>query len=75
MTITPVSEDILMKGYDPEVTRRLIHYTIPYRWKLLLSFLLMVITSAIAVMGPYIVKIAIDSGIRAGSLTVLHQAV
>jgi len=75
MTIPPASEDILMKGYDPEVTRRLLHYTVPYRWKLFLSLLLMVITSAISVMGPYIVKIAIDSGIRAGSLTVLHQAI
>jgi ATP-binding cassette subfamily B protein/subfamily B ATP-binding cassette protein MsbA len=64
-----------MKGYDPTVVRRLIQFAAPYRWQLFFSLLLMVISSGIAVLGPYLVKVAIDDGLAAGSLTTLRQAV
>jgi ATP-binding cassette subfamily B protein/subfamily B ATP-binding cassette protein MsbA len=71
----PPNEDILMKGYDPAVTRRLIQFAGPYRWQLFFSLLLMVVSSVVSVAGPYLVKVAIDSGLTAGSLPALRQTV
>ena len=69
------TEEILAKGYDANVTRRLIALARPYRRDVLASFLLMLLGSGASVAGPYLVKIALDSGLRAGSLAVLRQAV
>ncbi|HSF80207.1 MAG TPA: ABC transporter ATP-binding protein [Anaerolineales bacterium] len=69
------SEEILAKGYDPNVTRRLIALARPYWREILFSLILMLAGSGAAVAGPYFVKIALDAGIRAGSLPVLRQAV
>ena len=75
MAQPPPNEDILLKGFDPRVTRRLISYAIPYWHKLLIALVLMLIASAAAVAGPYLVKVALDSGLEAGSLPALRQAV
>jgi len=71
----PQNEDILMKGFDPQVTRRLAAFAGPYRWQLLLALVMMLSGSAAAVAGPYLVKVALDSGMRNGSLAALRQAV
>jgi len=70
-----LSDDIAFKSYDPHITRRLIAFIQPYRLQFSLALILMVVNSAGAVAGPYLVKIAIDSGISAASLTKLRQAV
>ena len=75
MAQPPPNEDILLKGFDPRVTRRLISYAIPYWHQLLIALVLMLIASAAAVAGPYLVKVALDSGLEAGSLPALRQAV
>jgi ATP-binding cassette subfamily B multidrug efflux pump len=75
MALPPPNEDILMKGYDPEVTRRLVAFGKPYARTMLISLALMVVSSAAAVAGPYLVKMALDEGVRAGSLPVLRQTV
>jgi len=64
-----------MKGFDPQVTRRLLGFIWPYKLQILVSLLLMLTGSAMAVAGPYLVKVAVDSGLRAGSLPALRQAV
>jgi ATP-binding cassette, subfamily B, multidrug efflux pump len=69
------SEDQYAKGYDPKVTRRLVEFIKPYRWRLLFALGLMLIGSTVAVSGPYLVKIALDSGIAAGNLNVLRTTV
>jgi len=69
------TEEILAKGYDPNITRRLIALARPYRREILASLFLMVVGSGAAVAGPYFVKIALDSGLRDGSLPALRQAV
>jgi ATP-binding cassette subfamily B multidrug efflux pump len=71
----PHLEDFYLKGYDPKIVRRLIFYVGPYRWRFLLALLFMLTGSAAAVAGPYLVKIALDSGMEAGSLTALRQAI
>jgi len=75
-TVPPLqTEEVQLKGYDPDITRRLITYLHPYRRQFTLAVFLMLANSVAAVAGPYMIKIAIDSGMRAGSITVLRQAV
>ena len=71
----PHAEEITFKGYDPEVVRRLFAFIRPYRVQFLLALGLMLLNSAASVAGPYLIKVAVDSGLRAGSLTVLRQTV
>lgn len=75
MTTLPPSQDVVFKGYDPQITRRLFSFLGPYRRRFSLAVLLMLVSSAAAVAGPYMVKIAIDDGISTGSLTVLRQTI
>lgn len=73
--IPPPIEDITFKGYDPQITSRLLAYIRPYSGRFSLAIILMLVSSAAAVAGPYLIKVAIDSGLSAGSLTVLRQTV
>jgi ATP-binding cassette subfamily B protein/subfamily B ATP-binding cassette protein MsbA len=73
--LPPATEDIAFKGFDPNVTRRLISYWQPYRIQFFVSLVLMLANSAAAVAGPYLVKVAIDDGMAAGSPAVLRQTV
>jgi ATP-binding cassette subfamily B protein/subfamily B ATP-binding cassette protein MsbA len=73
MTTLPPHQDVVFKGYDPEITRRLFSFLGPYRRRFILAVLFMLVSSAAAVAGPYMVKIAIDNGISTGSLAVLRQ--
>jgi ATP-binding cassette, subfamily B, multidrug efflux pump len=68
-------DEIQTKGYDPQVVKRMTVIARPYRWQILVALILMLLGSATAVAGPYLVKVAIDSGIGAGSITVLRQTV
>jgi ATP-binding cassette subfamily B protein/subfamily B ATP-binding cassette protein MsbA len=79
-TVTPPdyvlkSEEQYTKGYDPQVTRRIGAFIYPYRWRILVSLVLMLISSAVVVIGPYLVKIALDSGIQVGNVRVLRLTV
>jgi ATP-binding cassette, subfamily B, multidrug efflux pump len=71
----PPQEDILQKGYDPEVTRRLAQFVKPYKGQFLAALILMFTNSAAAVAGPYLVKMALDAGLDGQSLPALRQAV
>lgn len=71
----PSLDDVSHKGYDPQVTRRLVGLMAPHKGPLTFSILLMLINSAVAVIGPYLVKIAIDSGMEAGNQTALARSV
>lgn len=69
------SEEAYDKALDPQVARRLFAYLAPYRWKMILSALLMLFATLSAVIGPYLVKVAIDDGLVAGNLAVLRNTV
>jgi ATP-binding cassette, subfamily B, multidrug efflux pump len=73
--LPPATEDIAFKGFDPNVTRRLISFWRPYRLQIVIALILMLANSAAAVAGPYLVKVAVDGGMAAGSSTVLRQTV
>ena len=74
-TITSAPEEIILKGYDPHLTGRLFKFTRPYRFPLLAALLMILLSSGAAVAGPYLVKVALDSGLGAGSLPTLRNAV
>jgi ATP-binding cassette subfamily B protein/subfamily B ATP-binding cassette protein MsbA len=66
---------VLLKGFDPQVSRRLVRFAAPYRWWLLIALVCMLIASAASILGPYLVSIALDEGLATGSVTVLRQVV
>ena len=69
------ADDLPAKGYDPRVVRGLVAFLRPYRDRLLFSMVLMLLGSGAAVAGPYLVKVALDSGVDAGSAQVLARTV
>jgi ATP-binding cassette subfamily B multidrug efflux pump len=73
--ITSAPEEVILKGYDPHLTRRLLYFVRPYRLSLFLAVFLMLLSSGAAVAGPYLIKVALDSGLGAGSLPTLRNAV
>ena len=74
MIVAPAApEELVMKGYDPHITRRLIAYVRPYSWPFLSAMLLIVVAAGASVAGPYLVKVALDEGINRGSLETLRR--
>jgi ATP-binding cassette subfamily B multidrug efflux pump len=71
----PPSDDLPQKGFDPKVTRQLFAFMKPYQGQIYFALFLMALNSIAAVAGPYLVKMALDDGIRAGSLVTLRLAV
>lgn len=69
------SEELYDKPLDPQVARRLAGFVAPYKWQMLLAALLMLGATASTVIGPYLIKVAIDDGLLAGSLAALRSAV
>lgn len=70
-----MSEETLQKAYDPRVARRLATYIKPYWGTFTLSLFFMLASAGAGMLGPYFVKMALDEGIRAGSVPMLRQAV
>ncbi|MFH2038601.1 MAG: ABC transporter ATP-binding protein [Chloroflexota bacterium] len=83
MSTTPIvppdyvidSEKVYDQGVNPRSAKRLVAFTRPYLWRLILSGVLMLMASAASVAGPYFVKIAIDSGLNAGDAGVLRNTI
>ncbi len=71
----PQLEDLPFKEYDPEVTRQLWAFIKPYTRRILISVIYMAISSLAAVAVPYLVKVALDSGIEQGSLPALRNTI
>lgn len=67
----PVEEEALGKAYDAALMRRLLTYLWPY-WPLaLLSVGLLVIASALAVVGPWLTQLALDEAIPGNDMRLL----
>jgi ATP-binding cassette subfamily B protein/subfamily B ATP-binding cassette protein MsbA len=71
----PQLEDLPYRDYDPEIARQLFSFVRPYGRRILLSTLFMMFSSLAAVSVPYLVKVAVDDGIRQGSLPALRNTV
>src|SRR5579859_4934483 len=53
-------EEILGKAYDSRLMRRLLAYLRPYRWQVAIALVSIILKSFADVLGPYLVKVAID---------------
>ncbi|MCJ7676445.1 MAG: ABC transporter ATP-binding protein, partial [Anaerolineales bacterium] len=54
------------KPFDPRVTRRLLAFLRPYTGRMALAFGLMLAGTALSLVAPYLLKLAIDSYIPRG---------
>ncbi|MDR7418145.1 MAG: ABC transporter ATP-binding protein [Armatimonadota bacterium] len=68
MSVAFHEDEVLGKAYDPRLMRRLLSYVGPYRPQVALSVVLLLLTSAAGLAGPYLVRIAIDDHIAPGRL-------
>lgn len=55
-------------AYNPRITRRALSYVKPYRAKVAVAVALTLFAAAMNMIGPYLVKVAIDSHIAKGDL-------
>ncbi len=79
-TITPPSyvtqtEELYDKPLDPALARRLLGFIAPYKRLMVLSAFLMMGATLTTVAGPYLVKVAIDSGLTAHNPAALRKSV
>src|SRR5690606_38016534 len=70
-TATIHAEEALGKAYDARLMRRLMRYLVPYRGKVVLAILVLMLSSAAQIVGPWITQIVIDEAIPAGDLDFL----
>lgn len=61
-------DEIIGAAYDARLMRRLLGYVRPYSAAVVLAVVLLLLTSAASLVGPYIVRIAIDDHIAPGRL-------
>lgn len=59
-------EEILGKAYDSRLMKRLLSYLKPYRWLVIISVIVLIVSSLAQLAGPYITKLAIDDYISKG---------
>ncbi len=59
-------EEILGKAYDARLMKRLLHYLRPYRMKVFISVVLLLIVTVLQLSGPVLMQIAIDKYISVG---------
>ena len=69
------SEELYDKPLDPAVARRLIGFIAPYQGQMFFAAFLMLGATVSTVIGPYLVKVAIDAGLTAGNPIALRNAV
>ncbi len=71
----PDEDAIIGKAYDPHIARRLLGYVRPYRKQIVIAFAWMTVAMTAYIAGPYLIKVALDSGMAAKNPTVLAQVV
>ncbi len=53
-------EEVVGKAYDSRLMRRLLTYLRPYRWQVTVALVSIILKSFADVLGPYLVKVAVD---------------
>jgi len=59
-------EEALGKAYDARLMRRLLRYLRPYWWQVVVAILLLMLSSATQIVGPWLTQLAIDEAIPEG---------
>ena len=73
MTGPHLEEEVLGKAYDHRLARRLSRYLRPYLWTVAASVFLLLIVSALQLVGPYLTKLALDHYIPEGDYPGLNR--
>jgi ATP-binding cassette subfamily B protein/subfamily B ATP-binding cassette protein MsbA len=63
------------KGFDWQVTKRLLSYLKPYRRNLVIAVSAMLFTVAAAIIGPRLIGIAVERGVQDGNIALIGVAV
>jgi ATP-binding cassette, subfamily B, multidrug efflux pump len=71
----PDEDAIIGKAYDPHIARRLLGYVRPYQKQILIALVWVTVAMAAYIVGPYLIKVALDSGMAARNPDVLAQVV
>jgi len=66
-------EEVLGRGYDHRLMRRLLAFLVPYRGRLLFAGVVVVADALVGLAGPWLTKEAIDNGLRHRDLVHLDQ--
>ena len=66
-------EEALGKAYDAHLMRRLLAYLKPYRRQVVFAVAMLVAASALALVGPWLTKLAIDEAIPTGDTAFLTR--
>src|SRR3954463_16647673 len=66
-------EEIVGKGYDARLMRRLLQYLKPYRRQVGLAFVTIIVSSVASLIQPYLIKVAIDRYITQRQMTGLDR--
>ena len=69
--MTAHEEDVLGKAYDARLMQRLLRYLRPYRGRVVLAILLLLCGAAVELVGPWLIKVAIDDAIPQGDRPLL----
>jgi ATP-binding cassette, subfamily B, multidrug efflux pump len=64
-------EEALGKAYDARLMRRLLAYLRPYRWHVALAVTLLVASALLQILGPWLIRVALDEAIPQGELRLL----
>jgi len=64
-------DELLGKAFDPKLARKSFQFIVPYKKKIALAMLAMVLTAGTGLVGPHLTQIAIDSGMKNGDVRVL----
>jgi ATP-binding cassette subfamily B protein len=62
-----IEDDILGKAYDSRLFKRLLVYVRPYWTLTVFALLVVLVSTGFSLAGPYLIKVAVDDGIRPGS--------
>lgn len=66
-------DEMESRGFDHQLMGRLLRYLSPYRWWIALAILVLLFSSLLQLVGPYLVKVAIDRHITPGDFSGLDR--
>ena len=67
-------EEQLGKAYDARLTRRLLRYLKPYKWRVVFALLLTLAVTPLELVPPYLFKVGVDSYIVPGAKHLLEES-
>ncbi len=64
-------DEVVGKAFDAHLTKRALQFMIPYRHHFVFALIMLILVSIANIAKPYLLKIAIDQGVKGNSATVL----